>query len=73
MNDGSLPVLGPKLFNCLPKDTREFDGSFESFKGQVDRFLSAIPDRPCLPQYHQSAHSNRILKQLEQVRAESAH
>ena len=65
----SLPVQGPKLFNCLPVQLRNFDGSFEVFKTRLDKFLNDIPDKPCITGYHQSAVSNSILAQLAQMRA----
>ena len=73
MHEGSVPVLGARLFNCLPRELREYDGTLETFKSRVDRFLATIPDQPCLPHYYQSAASNSIISQLEQMRAERAH
>ena len=66
----SFPVQGPRLFNCLPAQVRNFDGSFESFKSQVDKFLTIIPDQPCTTGYHQSVTSNSIVAQLAQMRAD---
>ena len=70
LHEGSVPVLGSKLFNCLPKEARELDGSLDTFKSHLDRFLARIPDKPCLPHYHQTASSNSILKKLEAMRAD---
>ena len=72
LQEKSLTVLGPRLYNCLPADVRCYEGSMETFKVKVDRFLKTVPDRPCLPHYYQSSTSNSIWKQVEQMRADSA-
>ena len=69
LRENSLLVLGPRLFNCLPWDARNWEGSLEAFKEKVDTFLSTIPDKPSLPDYHQSAATNSVIHQLEQLRA----
>ena len=70
MIESSFYVRGPKLFNCLPAKLRNFDGSTDSFKSQLDGFLSKIPDQPCLPAYQQPALSNSIIDQLAAQRAD---
>ena len=67
--EASLPVRGPKLFNCLPVNIRNFDGSADTFKSRLDRFLSSVPDQPCMPAYQQPASSNSIIDQLSALRA----
>ena len=62
--DNSFGVRGPKLFNCLPRGLRDFEGSAETFKSKLDSFLKLIPDQPCLPHYTQPAASNSIIDQL---------
>ena len=50
----SFLVKGPKLFNNLPKEIKEFpikypnsqEQSIDAFKGELDKFLSKIPDEP---------------------------
>ena len=50
----SFLVNGPKLFNSLPKDIREFpldnlvneSQAITKFKNQLDEYLSLIPDEP---------------------------
>ena len=69
MIEASFSVRGPKLFNCLPMNLRNFNGSVDTFKGKLDKFLKCIPDRPSLPAYQQSASSNSILDQLAAQRA----
>ena len=66
--ESSFAVRGPKLFNCLPADLRNFEGSVDSFKRRLDKFLNLVPDQPCTPDYHQSALSNCVADQLAQLR-----
>ena len=68
--ENSFAVQGPKLFNSLPVNLRNFQGSFPAFKNRFDNFLSVINDKPCTPGYHQSAASNSIISQLAQMRAD---
>ena len=68
IREASLPVAGPRLFNCLPQEVRNYEGTLEGFKGRLDAFLSTLPDTPKLPNYHQQAQSNSILRQVEQLR-----
>ena len=43
----TFQLSGPKLFNCLPKEIRNFTkGGVEDFKVHLDAFLSRIPDEP---------------------------
>ena len=42
----SFQVAGPKLWNCLPKNLRNFRGSQIDFKETLDHFLSKVPDEP---------------------------
>ena len=54
----SFMVTGPRLFNELPKDIKEFQfpnlneenhhEAVEAFKGKLDKFLTTIPDEPNL-------------------------
>ena len=39
-------VAGPKLWNCLPKNVRNFRGNQVDFKQTLDQFLSKVPDEP---------------------------
>ena len=49
MRENSLAVLGPRLFNELGPELREFDGKLEVFKSRWDIFLGTVLDRPALP------------------------
>ena len=73
MKDGSFAVHGPKLFNELPRDLREYQGELETFKSRLDKWLATVTDKPSLPQYYQPAAGNNIIQQLDHVRAERAH
>ena len=42
----SFQVAGPKLWNCLPKNVRNFKGNQVDFKQTLDKFLSKVPDEP---------------------------
>jgi len=70
MIDASFPVMAPKLFNALPSEIRNFEGSVNAFKGRMDKFYAEIPDKPATPGYHQTAASNSIIDQLDALRAE---
>ena len=42
----SFQVAGPKLWNCLPKNVRNFKGNQDEFKQKLDQFLTKVPDEP---------------------------
>ena len=60
----SLSVTGPKLFNKLPRDLREYNGSLESFKNRLDVFLRSVEDQPVTPHYYQVGRSNSLLDRI---------
>ena len=62
--ESSFPIRGPRLFNALPANVRNYDGSVDAFKARLDKFLALVPDQPCTPNYHQPSASNSILDQL---------
>ena len=70
MVENSFAVQGPKLFNCLPSEIRNFRGSFLAFKTKIDKFFNKVNDQPCTLGYHQSAASNSLIAQLAQQRAD---
>ena len=50
----SLTVMGPRLFNCLPKEIRNISNcSKNHFKKKLDLFLRRIRDEPQIPNYVQ--------------------
>ena len=68
LKEGSFMVHGPRLFNEIPRDLREFEGSPETFKAKLDVFLKTVPDKPALPHYRQPASGNGLREQLAQQR-----
>ena len=58
--DASFPVLGPKLWNVLPREITEITGA-DSFKNQLTKYLLSLPDEPPVPGYVR-AHSNSLLE-----------
>ena len=68
LKDRSFSVIGPKLFNCAPAEVRNLEKSFDCFKNKVDKWLSGIPDRPCLNNYDpQNVQSNSIISQIRNM------
>ena len=67
--ENSLAILGPKLFNSIPAELRNFEGSFQAFKTRLDKLLQRVWDKPCLPDYYQCASSNSLITQFAQMRA----
>lgn len=65
--DESLPVIGSRLFNCLPAEIREVEGGLDSFKKKLDTFLRTIPDKPVLPHYYQTSPGNSLLQQIQVI------
>ena len=57
--DSSFAVLGPRLWNIVPKSTKECS-SLLNFKIHLDEFLKTFPDRPPIPGYF-SQNNNSIL------------
>ena len=39
-------MAGPRLWNCLPKNVRNFKGNQDDFKQILDQFLAEVPDEP---------------------------
>ena len=71
LRDQSFVVMGPKLFNELPVEMREFNGSLEGFKHRLDAFLNQVDDKPPLPGYVNAAGGNSIIHQMAYTRAQS--
>ena len=42
----SFQIAGPRLWNCLPKNVRNFKGNQDEFKEILDQFLTKVPDEP---------------------------
>ena len=67
LRDDSFAVLGPRLFNCLPRELRAYEDDLDCFKAQLDSFLATVPDKPTLPHYYQAASTNSLLSQVDQI------
>ena len=63
--EASLGVKGCKLFNMLPVSLRNMRGTtLDSFKWELDKFLSSVPDQPTLACRQRSAETNSLLHQI---------
>ena len=63
--EASLQVKGARLFNLLPKNLRGMKGvTLDTFKANLDRWLSAIPDQPTTAGRQRAALSNSLLDQV---------
>ena len=62
----SFIYIAYKLFNCLPTEIRNFDGSMLSIKTALDSFLCSVPDEPRMNGYamYSRAQSNSIISQV---------
>ena len=72
MRENSFSVYGPRLFNSLPREMRDYDGSLAAFKRRLDAFLATVPDKPMLPQHHQCSAGNDLISQLNEMRIDSS-
>ena len=67
----SFGVIGPKLFNIMPKEIRNlFDCSLDKFKHKLDSFLQTVPDEPLVPGYtaFRRAESNSLIYMAKHAR-----
>ena len=71
LRDRSFITVGPRLFNSMPYDIRQFEGSLMTFKRKVDTFLLDVEDRPPLPGYVDAAAGNTIVQQTAHARAQN--
>ena len=49
--EASLRIEGAKLYNCIPRHLRDFNGTKETFKHNLDLFLSSVPDEPAIDRW----------------------
>ena len=60
--------VGPKLFNILPPDLKQFSSDSDNitlaFKNKLDTFLSNIPDQPTIYGLQRQALTNSIIDQF---------
>ena len=63
----SFAIRGPKLFNLIPAELRNFSSNkISGFKNRLDKFLSKIPDEPTVDGYQcqRSETSNSLLTMI---------
>jgi hypothetical protein len=70
LQEGSLSMAGPRLFNVLPRDLREEDFTLETIKGQLDVFLGTILPQPPLQHYQRREARNSIVQQVAQMKVD---
>ena len=59
-------VKGAKLFNLLPVWLRTMSGvTVERFKGELDKFLTSVPDEPTVPGRGRGASGNSPIDQIQ--------
>lgn len=74
LRDNRFKVRGARLFNTLTIELRNKKNcSAESFKGQLDNFLSSVPDQPILPGYMNQYGSNSLIYVANTVRGHGGH
>ena len=71
LRENSFCVRGPKLFNELGAELRNFNGSLDAFKRRLDKYLENVPDKPYDPTEPQMADSNSLTDQIKCVRSMS--
>ena len=73
LKENSFFIKGPKLFNCLPNEVRDFCDKLEDFKAKLDKYLVCVPDKPNLlgQEYSQVAASNSLIDRIEQMKREN--
>jgi ribonuclease P/MRP protein subunit RPP40 len=49
LRNNSFQAAGPRLFNALPVNIRDFSGSAEAMKKKLDQLLEIVPDHPIVP------------------------
>ena len=70
LRENSFAIHGPRLFNILDKELRNFDGTLEVFKQKLDKFLATVNDAPMDVNDPQVVTSNSLLVQVAQGRLE---
>ena len=63
--ESSLAVKGALIFNLLPASIRSMNTDhIETFKNNLDAFLSQVPDQPTVAGQQRAAESNSLLHQI---------
>ena len=67
--EASLASKGAKIFNLLPAYIRNINSeNVETFKKELDSFLSLVPDQPTIPGHPRAAETNSLLHQIPILR-----
>ena len=68
IRESSFSVTGPRLFNSVPKELREFQGSLSVFKRRLDKYLCTVPDKPVLLGQPQAINCNSLTSRIAEMR-----
>ena len=71
LREHSFSVHGPRLFNEMTAELRNFDGSLASFKHRLDAYLATVEDKPYDPTEPQVADTNSLIDQIRCARLKS--
>ena len=64
----SLAVKGAKMFNLLPQHLRDINSmTADTFKANLDSFLTEIPDLPTVPGCPRAAATNSLTDQIPMI------
>ena len=70
--ESSLKVKGARIFNSIPAYIRNINSdNIDTFKSNLDTFLSTIPDQPTIPGRVRAAASNSLLDQIPMTQPSS--
>ena len=69
--ENSFIIRASRLFNALPRELRNLNGTAEHFKQRLDKYLTVVPDQPLLPHYYQGAKANDLVSQCDDMRKSS--
>ena len=68
MRYSSFGIIGPRLFNILPKELRNISNcTLEMFKRKLDKYLKTVPDEPLVSGYtsFRRADSNSLIHMVQ--------
>ena len=71
MRENSFSVYGPRLYNELTPEIRNYNGTLETFKVKLDKYLASVEDRPYDPKEPKMAETNSIKDQIRYARSKA--
>ena len=71
MRENSFSVYGPRLYNELTPEIRNYNGTSETFKRKLDKYLASVKDRPHDPKEPKMAETNSIKDQIRYARSKA--